>query len=76
MNCALKTLIDKREAIIEKVELIKVELGELESNYFNCDYFDIEYIAIAKNYIAKSSIDLLDLRNAIRLIENGAMCNE
>ena len=75
MNCALKTLIDKREAITDKICGLKLEIESYERSN-PTDEDGTEYIKMARVYISNSRINLLDLRNAIRLIENGAMCNE
>ena len=64
MNCALKTLIDKREEV--KGHIYAIEKA-LKRGFTNKE---------AVYLLNRARIDLLDLRNAIRLIENGAMCNE
>ena len=64
MNCALKTLIDNREVIQDKIFSIE--------KIFSRGYTNKEPVHL----LSIARIDLLDLRNAIRLIEKGAMCNE
>lgn len=75
MNCALKTLVDKRDYLTDLICGLKLEIESMESSD-TIDSSDETYIQIGKLCIARSRIDLIDLRNAIRAIENGALSNE
>jgi hypothetical protein len=78
MNCALKTLVDKRKAVKGEIYTMEIILTgyDLDAVWHDSTEKIKPNEARLTSKINGLRIDLLDLRNAIRAIQNGALSNE